>query len=578
MNPPSASSPAQPDRLPSPPRPVWLGAALIILALGVAYANSFRGVLVLDDLQAIRDNPTLRHLAVALSPPAGGGTVSGRPLLNLTFALNYALSGTALWSYHAGNLLIHALAVLTLFGLVRRTLRSPRLAARFGPAADRLAGAIALLWALHPLQTESVTYVVQRAESLGGLWTLLTVYCFARSGDAPARTRWLVASAAACLLGVATKETVATAPLLVLLYDRTFVSGSFRAALERNYLLYHAFIVCWFLIGWQLIGNDVRGQTVGFGSSVSWTLYALEQVQAVAHYLWLTVLPSPQVLDYGAVIAFDPVLFTVGLVLGGAVVAGTVLALWRWPALGFAGAWFIVILAPTTSIIPVATQAMAEHRMYLPLAAVMTLLVLGLYTRCGRAAVWIWLALVLAASGLTIRRNQDYASPVALWTSCVEHSDNARARLNLGLALARAGRPAEAMDQFAAGQKLAPLNAEFDVRWGEILAGLGRMDEAQIHYAAALRLRPGYADAYLGLGRALEQLGRKDEALRAYAAGARGSPLHIQAHYQFGCALLRAGQPEQAAREFATVLRLDPQNPDAARELARARRTPAPPP
>src|ERR1700691_1677266 len=162
MNP-TAPEPAPPAvRRPLNP---YFCAALIALAILGAYANCFRAPFVYDDQKAIPENPSIRHLwplwEVLASPPADG-TVGGRPVANLTLAINYAASGTGVWSYHALNVLIHILAALLLFGLVRRTLAGPVLRGRFGRDADALALAVAVIWALHPLQTESVTYVVQR--------------------------------------------------------------------------------------------------------------------------------------------------------------------------------------------------------------------------------------------------------------------------------------------------------------------------------------------------------------------------------------------------------------------------------
>src|ERR1022692_1539631 len=202
---------------------------LMVVAAGLlAYHNSFTGPFIFDDFYSIEDNPTIHHLWPiwqTLSPPRiGAPTVEGRPLVNLSLAINYALGGYRLWGYHALNLTIHILAALTLFGIVRRTLLQPRLQERFGAAADGLALAVAVLWMVHPLQTESVTYIIQRAESLMGLFYLLTLYCFLRAAGAggPGRFWWLAASVFACLLGMATKEVMVSAPLVVLLYDRTF--------------------------------------------------------------------------------------------------------------------------------------------------------------------------------------------------------------------------------------------------------------------------------------------------------------------------------------------------------------------
>ena len=163
--------------------PVFAVAAVLTLAALGAYWNSFNVPLLLDDKSAISDNSSIRHLeriGDVLSPPPTGATAA-RPLLNLSFALDYAGGGLSVRGYHAGNLLIHICAGLALLGIVRRTLLWPRLRHRYGDAALPLAAAAALLWTLHPLQTESVTYISQRAESLMGLFYLLTLYCFIRS-------------------------------------------------------------------------------------------------------------------------------------------------------------------------------------------------------------------------------------------------------------------------------------------------------------------------------------------------------------------------------------------------------------
>jgi protein O-mannosyl-transferase len=156
---------------------------LLVVAAGLlAYHNSFTGPFILDDVLSIPDNPTIRHLwpiSQVLSPPALAG-VGGRPVVNLSLAINYAFDGTEVWGYHALNLAIHILAGLTLFGIVRRTLLQPMLRGRFGAVADGLAMATAVIWVVHPLQTEAVTYLSQRAESLMGLFYLLTLYCFIR--------------------------------------------------------------------------------------------------------------------------------------------------------------------------------------------------------------------------------------------------------------------------------------------------------------------------------------------------------------------------------------------------------------
>src|ERR1700685_2019052 len=222
MNPPATTRPA----------PLLCGAA-IVAAVFAAYCLSLGGAFLYDALHSIPGNPPLGHFRSALSPP-GGVTVSGRPVLNLTFAANHALSGTGVWGYHALNVAIHAAAALLLFGIVRRTLRTPAAGSR--PPAECLwvASATALLWAVHPLQVESVAYVVQRAESLMGLFYLLMLYSFLRFSSGGGKAAWAFVSVAACLLGMATKEVMATAPFVALLFARAFIAGSFREAWRRR--------------------------------------------------------------------------------------------------------------------------------------------------------------------------------------------------------------------------------------------------------------------------------------------------------------------------------------------------------
>ena len=353
---------------------IVVAGAVVLLAALIAYHNSFSGPFVFDDPGSVTDNLTIRHCSSALSPPTGS-TVSGRPLLNLTFALNYALSGTEVWGYHVVNLLIHGLAGLTLFGLVRRTLLRPVLNVdgKFGAVAGLLGLAVAVIWVVHPLQTEAVTYVSQRAEALVGLCYLFTLYAFIRGADSSTPNRWHVVAVIACLLGMASKEVMASAPLIVLLYDRTFVAGTFRQALRKSPRLYAGLACTWFLLGYLVLSTSNRNGTAGFNTGITPWTYLLTQCRAIVHYLQLAVWPRPLIFDYGSEVVqsvadvFLPALFLLSLFVG------TVIALRRWPIVGFAGAWFFAILAPSSSIVAVVTQTVAEHRMYLSLAAVTSL-------------------------------------------------------------------------------------------------------------------------------------------------------------------------------------------------------------
>jgi protein O-mannosyl-transferase len=582
---------ARDPRFSSTPR--WSILAVLVIAVIAAYANTFHAPFIFDDGPAIPDNPTIRHLwplSAVLLPPGGGGlTVAGRPVLNLSLALNYVVSGTTPWSYHVFNTLVHAGSALLLFGIVRRT------AQRQITNASGLALTIAAVWALHPLQTEAITYTVQRAESLMTFFYLLTVYAFVRAAEKePARGGWLALSVIACLLGTATKEVIATAPLLVLVFDRTFVGGSFRSAWRERKSYYLALASSWVLLAALLAstgGN--RGGTVGLGVGVPLWAYPLTQVQALVRYIGLMVWPQPLIFEYGQFWvqrATDILPYAAILV---PLLMGTIVALWRWPIVGFLGAATFGILAPT-SLAPGTIQMIVEHRAYLAIAGVVTLAALTLDRVVGKRAVIAGSLIGLALLSLTVRRNQDYQSALSIWSDTVaKRPGNSRARealadalaaagrlddaiaqrreavrlkpeestfhYNLGVSLAQAGRFGEAAAAYSAAEHLQPSVAQFHYAHAKTLVRLGRMPEAITDFEQALALRPDYADAHADLASALVSVGHFGDAITHYESALRSRPNDAELRSNYGLALLLAGRAAEAISAFRTALELDPE-------------------
>jgi len=470
--------------------PVQRVAIVIAMATLLAYLHSFSGLYLFDDGGAIIDNPTIRQFSTALEPIPNGTPVSGRPLVNLTFAINYEISGLGVWSYHAANLAIHFLAALALFGLVRRALLLPSIAPRFRGSALEIAGTVAVLWVVHPLQTESVSYLSQRAESLMGLFYVLTLYAFVRSVEKD-DWRWHAASVAACLAGMASKEVMASAPLIVLLFDRTFCAGSFLEALKLRARYYAALAATWLLLAAEMVHVGDRGGAVGTGLKIDSWHYALTQCHAIALYLGLSLWPHPLTFDYGTttVASLGAVLPEALLVT--ALVLATLYYIGRRSALGFIGAWFFAILAPSSSIVPLAKQTIAEHRMYLPLAAVLLLVVLGVHAILGRARLAAILALPFI--WLTLLRNDDYANGLTIWLQSVaRYPDNPRAHINLGNAYVNAGDLRSGADQYVIALRLDPNLSEAHNNLGVAEAGMGETAAAEADYRAALRISPGW--------------------------------------------------------------------------------------
>ncbi|MCX6955937.1 MAG: tetratricopeptide repeat protein [Verrucomicrobia bacterium] len=523
----------------SPLRTVWLFAGVLALATLAVYSNALSVPFIFDDPSSILTNPTLATLWPpwgAFSPPPLV-TVSGRPLVNFTFALNHAVSGTAPWSYHLANLAIHIAAGLLLFGIVRRTLASPSLSGRFGTSALPLAFISAALWTLHPLQTESVTYVVQRVESLMGFFYLLTVYAFVRATESQAGIRWLVVSVAACLCGMASKEVMVSAPLLVFLYDRTFVSVTFAEAWRRRRIYYAALAATWLLLASLVLATRSRGGTAGFDTDVSAWSYGLTQLRTLTTYLRLSLWPHPLVFDYGTDLVRHAADVVVPGVIIAAAIGGTIWALWRRPALGFAGVWFFAIIAPSSSIIPVATQTAAEHRMYLPLAAVLVAVTLLMFSWVGRRSIAVGLVVAGAFAVLAWQRNTVYRDELALWTDTVaKRPNNARAHYNLAEVLARTPHKADAV----------------------------------AHYESALQLDPNYAEAYNNLGILLKDLGRPDEAFENFGRSVRIDPGNPISQYNLGDTLAQRGRFNEAITHLETALKLQTDYPEALNSLGGA--------
>jgi tetratricopeptide (TPR) repeat protein len=556
--------------VPDAPIRLWPAVVVLVVAIGLAYANSLHGPFVFDDFPSIVGNPSIVHLfspQVLLAPP-DAVTTTGRPVANLSFAINYALGGLAVEGYHLGNLAIHILASLTLFGLVRRTLLLPRLAVPFAPASTGLALTVALLWGLHPLQTESVSYIVQRTESLGGLFYLLTLYAFVRAVT-EARKLWTVATVVSCALGMASKEIVATAPVLTLLYDRIFVVGSLKESLQKRRGLWAGLAATWAVSVVVFLASGSRGGSAGFGLGMGAWQYARTQFGCIVHYLRLALWPHPLVLDYGNDVAREASQIVPYALVVVVLLAGTVALLVRRPMLGFLGVAFFAILAPTSSIVPLAGQTQAEHRMYLPLAAVVTLVVLAIHRLAVRGkAVRPALALVpvaaLALGWGTFKRNQDYQSELALWDGSVRHGPpNYRALLNRGNAYLALGQNDLAIQDYDRSIALAPRYAKSHNGRGNALRALGRNDEAIRDYDKAIRLNPDFTAAYQGRGSAYEGLGQLDAAIKDFSKAITLAPDSEEAYFNRAKILDGQGQYLAAITDYDKVISLRPDYADA---------------
>ena len=574
-----------------------LPSALLVVLVGAAlYARTLAVPFLYDDIPAIVQNTTIRSLGdvrAVLTPPSDT-SMAGRPTSNATLALNYATTRLELGGLHAMNIAIHLLAGLVLLWLTRQTLL--RLG-RERDQANAFALLLALAWVVHPLQTESVTYLVQRTESLAALGLLLTLAASLQL-QATRSPLWALAAIGACAAGLGAKETAVVTPVVVVLYDRAFLFTSVRAALRERGWFYGALAATWIPFAW-LVEHSNRGQSAGlkFSHFTPW-LYLKYQAGALVHYLRLVVWPSGLTFDYGEAGAGVPSpAHVVDWLLPGVLVLGLlVAAVWSWrrsPALGFLGLVAFILLAPSSSVVPVITEVIAEHRLYLALAPLLCLALLGVERFLPSVWIPVSAAAIVALALLTVQRNELYRSRISLWTDTVQKRPaNARAWVELGSARTDAGdraggdrayEEAVRLDadypsaNFGLGISAAlrgdcqraihfyeralmrrQKKVEIHYNYAVCLDRLGRPADAITEYGIALDLTPEDAEVHLAYSEALDHAGRLDDAFREAQRAAELRPDWANAHYELANLLIRSKRLEESRLELEAALKADP--------------------
>ena len=586
---------------------LWLCAGAIVLLGAFTYWNSLAGAFVLDDRVSIVDNPDIRRVwsLAGFHSVEGESPFLGRPLVTLSFAINYAIGGLNVGGYHVGNIAIHILCALVLFGLIRRLCRS-----------IPFAFACASLWMLHPLNTEAVDYLTQRTESMMGLFYVLTVYASVRARAASRPAPWLVTAVVSSILGMASKQSMVTVPVAVVLVDRVFFFESLPAAFRRRWRFYTALAGSW-LVAVILVLVGPRLLSIGFSSGADPWNYLLNQSLMITRYLALTVWPRGLVADYGyprtlALMDVMPQMLFIAALL-----ALTAVALRHRPKLGLLGAWGFLTLAVTSSVVPIATEVGAERRMYLPLAALVVLAV-SLFawlsdqvnrTRFARAprivaiaSVSVWAAVAASFVAGTVARNREYSSALQLARTSVDRwptaharhvlgsellkigrreeavaylreaiRDDPRAHFTLGAVLFEDGHLGEAREQLLEFIRLEPMLLEaMHARTliGRTLFTDGHLDAAAEQFTLARAMQPSFPDAHLGLGDVRLAQQRFADAIVEYRAYLAGDGTNDGVWVNLGTALVRTGQGEDAIRAFRRATELNPQSDLAYRNLA----------
>jgi len=572
----------------------------MLLAVFLAYSNSFSGEFVLDDNFSIFGNPTIHALwplglinGPRNAPVELHQLVYIRPFANFTFAINFALGALDPRGYHIVNLAIHAASTLLLFGILRRTFQAPLLAEKLAAHSLWLAALCSLLWALHPIQTEAVNYTHQRVETLMAMFYLLTLYCWIRGAEGGSKG-WLVLAIASSFLGMSSKEAMATAPLMVFLYDGMFLARSYGEALRKRWPWYLGLLLS---AGWLLflmVNSALRstanfslpvGGARGLSAAGNIASYAGTEPGVILYYLRLLVWPDPLVFYYNWPVAVTwPAVVWPGLVI----LLGVLAAAWglrRRRPWAYPIAWYLIVLSPSSSVVPLWGQYIWEYRVYLPSIAPIASAVVAVYlvlrelARHGRQSLVaaaggvVAVALLLAMGDATRHRNLVYRTARSLWQDTVlKVPDSALARSNFGSALVGEGRWEEAADQFRAAFPLDSNLADPHNNLGVYLNRQGRFVEAIEQFQIAVRIKPTYAIAYYNLGLAFYNLRRFQEAVTAFGNSLRLDSRSAEVHNNMGAALLQLGRLEQAAEQFREAIRLAPDIPVLRDNLAAVER------
>jgi protein O-mannosyl-transferase len=544
---------------PAIPGPTIRQALVAFALVGLAaYFNSFQGVFVFDDKGMIVDPDIGKPLA---------GRLAGRPVVSLSFTFNYWLDGFNTRGYHLVNLTIHVLAALSLFDFVRRSLVLPRFRGRYASSAGWVAFAIALLWLVHPLNTQSVTYLVQRCESLMGLFMLVSFRCYLR-GYQTGDCRWYWLGGFSCVLASGCKELTLAVPVLAALYDRLFLADSWRETLTRWKPL--AILAIGPVLGIGLL--VARGVLADAGGTVGFAIprytpitYALTQTEVIPHYLSLSIWPKNLCLDY-----IDwPVRKSLGEVWPFALGLAASVAIGIWGASrgrpwAFLPAWFFVILAPTSSIVPIQDPAF-EHRMYLSLIAVVAgiALVAEAILRVVPASARTLLATLAIAgatiglTGRTILRNEDYSSEMKIVASNLAiRPENARSRVIYAGHLLRFGLAQDALDQAKKALERSDLVGDFTIL-ASCYQELGQSAEAELVLRSLLVSRPDDGKRNYAFALLLLQNGKPAEA-ESPARTAMRSLNDIRTRLLLAVILEEQGKPAEAESVYAETRRLAP--------------------
>jgi tetratricopeptide (TPR) repeat protein len=551
---------------------------IAIICLGIiVYSGTFWGGFHFDDMPSIVNNPAIRNID---DLPGIWNYLPRRFILYLSLALNYHFGGLHVFGYHLFNLAVHLGCAVLVWWLTQLILLTPVMKdekiARHSGVISLLAG---LIFVAHPLQTQAVTYIVQRAASMAGLFYLASLCLYAKSRPLGIATGKIYYTGAwiAAVAAMFTKETAITLPLMILFYEFSFLRT--RGSLNWQYPA--PFLLTLSIIPATIFFTEtgaMRLQQLYHEPGISPIHYLLTQFRVMVTYIRLVFFPFNQNLDYDYPIfksVFEiPVVISLAFLAAIFLCAKQLFAKYR--LVSFSIFWFFLTLMPESSLLPI-KDVINEHRLYLPLAGYALLLVSGGYYLIGKHSIRIMVIMLLMVivgnSVLTYQRNKVWDSELALWNDTAEKSPHkARPQYNRGHSFDQKNKYAQAIVDYNKAIELDPDYADAYYNRGLIYARQNNLARAVADFTRTIEIRPNYAGAYNNRGIILAFHGDLDRAAADFLKAIVIDPGYAEAYCNLGNIYFDQGHLPLAILNYKKAIKIAPRDRNAYDNLAIAYR------
>ena len=583
-------------------KPLAIFFLFLTLGFGI-YSNTLEAPFYFDDKPGIIENPHIRitNLSFNAIKNIGFNSVdSSRPIANISFAINYYFHQYHPKGYHVVNIIIHVLTGFLLYLFIKTTLSIPVSKSSSTVIPESVSPACmaffaALIWLVNPVHTQSVTYIVQRMNSMAAMFIILSLLLYAQGRmiqhlqitslqhdkNTPAIKEktafsfqrlipglYFAGAVLSWMLALGSKQNAAMLPFFIFLYEWYFFQDLSKDWLKHQLKYVFGVVILFSLIALIYLGTNpfekLKSITDYAYHEFTLTERVLTQPRVVIYYLSLIFFPHPSRLnlDYDFPLShslIDPIttLFSLCIIFG--IIGLAIYIAKKERLISFCILWFFGNLVIESSVIPLAI--IYEHRTYLP-----SMLVCLLFIILGQRYIKLkWPGVVLICfitavfSVWTYQRNNIWRDPVALWSDCVAKSpQKARPHYNLGLAFSRQGRGKEVIYHYLQALRIKPDFVKARYNLGNALEKQGRTEEAIEHFKETLRIKPDFVEAHINLGKALGKQGRTEEATEHFLAALRINPDDMEAHYNLGNALGGQGRTEEAIEHFLAALRIKP--------------------